>query len=210
MTLVKQIEANQRNALKSTGPVTAEGKLLSRCNAVRHGLTAETVIGSFEDADDYQAFELSVTSGYDAHSAAERELVLRLASILWRLRRATAIETALLEAFSSVEPARDEHQVLTPFMQRLFKDTRPSRPAPAPQNDLLTGFMRATELTSDAFDRLNRYEYLLWRQARQLISTLESLRRCPNLRRSQLFINRRQSRLLPEHNAGIKWPDTAE
>ena len=49
-----------------------------------------------EDAEDYQAFEATVIADYDAQSAVERELVLRLASVLWRLRRATGIETALL------------------------------------------------------------------------------------------------------------------
>ena len=34
---------------------------------------------------------------YDAQSAVERELVLRLASLLWRLRRATTMETGLFE-----------------------------------------------------------------------------------------------------------------
>ncbi len=46
MTSYRQIEANRRNALKSTGPKTEAGKQASRCNAVRHGLTAETVIGA--------------------------------------------------------------------------------------------------------------------------------------------------------------------
>jgi hypothetical protein len=55
MTTFRQIEANRRNARKSTGPVTEEGKQHSRCNAVRHGLTAETVIGALEDAEDYQS-----------------------------------------------------------------------------------------------------------------------------------------------------------
>ena len=97
MTSFRQIEANRRNACKSTGPVTEEGKQRSRCNAVRHGLTAETVIGALEDAEDYKAFEAAIIADYDAQSAVERELVLRLASLLWRLRRATTMETGLFE-----------------------------------------------------------------------------------------------------------------
>ena len=98
MTSLKQIEANRLNALKSTGPRTDEGKRHSRCNAVRHGLTAETVIADLEDREDYEAFETAVASCFDAESAVERELVLRLASVLWRLRRAIGIETALFES----------------------------------------------------------------------------------------------------------------
>src|SRR5437868_583125 len=97
MTSYRQIEANRRNSLKSTGPKTEAGKQASRCNAVRHGLTAETVIGALEDAEDYKAFEAAIIEDYDAQSAVERELVLRLASLLWRLRRATTIETGLFE-----------------------------------------------------------------------------------------------------------------
>src|SRR6201995_5778535 len=95
MTSFRQIDANRRNAAKSTGPRTEDGKQRSRCNAIRHGLTAETVIGALEDAEDYKAFEAAVTADYDAQSAVERELVLRLASLPWRLRRASAMETGL-------------------------------------------------------------------------------------------------------------------
>ena len=86
-------------------------KLESRYRAatlVRHGLTAETVIGALEDAEDYKAFEAAITADYDAQSAVERELVLRLASILWRLRRATTMETGLFEI--QAEHLRDYRQ----------------------------------------------------------------------------------------------------
>jgi hypothetical protein len=98
MSSFKQIEANRRNALKSAGPTTPEGKERSRRNAVRHGLAAETVIAALEDAADYETFQAAVMADYDAETAVERELVLRLASVLWRLRRATGIETALFES----------------------------------------------------------------------------------------------------------------
>src|SRR5262245_29431028 len=113
MTSLRQIEANRRNALKSSGPTTPEGKERSRRNAVRHGLTAETVIAILEDSDDYQAFEAGVISDYNAETAIERELVLRLASVLWRLRRATGIETAI---FDSV--IEDSHSLLRQSRER--------------------------------------------------------------------------------------------
>jgi hypothetical protein len=61
------------------------GKKRSRQNALRHGLTAETVIDALEDAEDYAAFEMVATADYDAQSAIENELVPRLASLLRRL-----------------------------------------------------------------------------------------------------------------------------
>src|SRR5580704_16633668 len=96
MTSLRQIEANRRNAANSTGPKTEAGKLRSRRNAIRHGLSAETVVEILEDIEDYRGFEAAIIADYDARTAVERELVLRLASLLWRLRRATAIETELL------------------------------------------------------------------------------------------------------------------
>src|SRR5271156_4328357 len=112
MTSFRQVDANRRNAGKSTGPATEQGKQRSRCNAVRHGLTAETVIGALEDAEDYKAFEAAIIGDYDAQSAVERELVLRLASLLWRLRRATTMETGLFEIQADhLSGFRQAHQV---------------------------------------------------------------------------------------------------
>src|SRR5262245_4937130 len=96
MATEKQIIANQQNAKHSTGPRTESGKRRSRRNADRHGLTAETVIDNLEDAADYSAFERAIKSDYSPQTAIEGQLVSRLASLLWRLRRTVIVESGLL------------------------------------------------------------------------------------------------------------------
>src|SRR5262245_1535877 len=96
MPTEKQIIANQQNAKQSTGPRTESGKRRSRQNAIRHGLTAETVIDVLEDPAAYEAFERAIKSDYSPQTAIEGQLVTRLASLLWRLRRAVAVESGLL------------------------------------------------------------------------------------------------------------------
>src|SRR5262249_17525638 len=150
----------------------------SRCNAIRHGLTAETVIVGFEDADDYESFEATVIADYDAQSAVERELVLRLASVLWRLRRATGIETALFE--SAIKQAGQETSNRTAadlLLARLFSNSH-GRHAEQPSTESLRKkqisqtFVRLNEMPVCPMSRLNRYEHTLWRQARQIITVL--------------------------------------
>jgi hypothetical protein len=189
MSSLKQIEANRRNALHSTGPTTPEGKQRSRCNALRHGLTAETVIATVEDAEDYEAFEAAVIADYDAQSAVERELVLRLASVLWRLRRATGIESALFESVAE-EPCKHEHPLSRERLgaavaqRRSFLEAvqesdaaEASKLSSNSKTDIAGAFLRLADLPTSALDRLSRYEHMLWRQARQIVFTLESLQR---------------------------------
>ena len=199
MTSFRQIQANRRNAELSTGPVTEEGKRRSRQNAVRHGLTAETVIDALEDAEDYAAFEMAVTADYDAQSAVERELVLRLASLLWRLRRATAIESGLfkiqakhlLQFRQCRQPHRERPKIIDSMYRNALAteedmqedgdeprsstlDPGPSSTAePAdPSDDLTRAFVRLSNLPTYPLDRLSRYEATLWRQACQILFTL--------------------------------------
>jgi hypothetical protein len=210
MTSLKQIEANRRNAIKSTGPTTPEGKERSRRNAVRHGLTAETVIAALEDPEDYQAFEAAIIADYGAESAVERELVLRLASVLWRLRRAIGIETALFESVTA-EPGKPENgcsrltlvrAVDLPEQNQLGIGAAARQSDAAAANELSLNtkkdtadcFLRLAELPTFPLDRLSRYEHLLWRQARQIVFTLESLRRrkSPSVRSTFPFSFRRR------------------
>jgi hypothetical protein len=161
MTSLRQIESNRHNALKSTGPTTPEGKERSRCNAVRHGLTAETVIAVLESSEDYEAFEATVLSDYNAETAVERQLGLRLASVLWRLRRATSMETAIFDSATA--------------NARLLVSAK-STSALDPKTTIADSYLQLSAMPSFPLDRLSRYESTLWRQARQIIFTLESLR----------------------------------
>jgi hypothetical protein len=200
----RQIEANRRNGRLSTGPVTEEGKRRSRQNALRHGLTAETVIDALEDAEDYAAFEMAVTADYDAQSAVERELVLRLASLLWRLRRATAIESGLFKIqakhllqFRQRRQAHGKRQkiidgvyrnavVTEEDIQQDDDETSGGTLDPGPSStlepadrsdDLTRAFVRLSNLPTYPLDRLSRYEATLWRQACQILFTLQCLDR---------------------------------
>ena len=104
MSSLKQIEANRRNALKSTGPTTPEGKrtFALQCRSPRpYGRDGDSRPREFAN---YETFEAAVIADYTAEIAVERQLVIRLASVLWRLRRATGIETAIFD--SATENAR--------------------------------------------------------------------------------------------------------
>jgi len=206
MTSLKQIEANRLNASKSTGPITPEGKEHSRRNAVRHGLTAQTVIGALEDADDYKSFEAAIVADLDPRSALEQELVLRLASLLWRLRRALAMETGLfdiqadqvkwsVQKCGSIQSARNPSQTVFPLDQSvtLSSDELPpekafrieaakgqAKKSPSGTSghgvDLARCFLRLANLPNFALDRLSRYETMLSRQVAQVLFALEALR----------------------------------
>src|SRR3954470_21684295 len=217
MTSCKQIEANRRNARRSTGPTTEDGKLQSRRNAVRHGLTAETVIGALEDAEDYKAFEAALIADYDAQSAVERELVLRLASLLWRIRRATTMETGLFgiqarqlldfrgtraqnsihRFFGPAAPSGNEVGSASEHMPTNMQGPAAGLNTDHSSTDLAQCFLRIASLPTFPLDRLSRYEATLWRQAERTIFALETLhRRKPWERRSGLRPRHREQWLV--------------
>src|SRR5262249_29969109 len=69
----------------------------SRRRAWRDGLADQTVVRTLEDIRSYRALERALIRRIDPRTAIELALVHRLANLLWRLRRASAIETGLFE-----------------------------------------------------------------------------------------------------------------
>lgn len=192
MATIKQLHANRLNALKSTGPRTEHGKLRSRLNAVRHGLTAETVIPALENAADYEAFEQKIAADYNPTAATEQELVARLASVLWRLRRSTRIEAGLLHIQAELLRGRqldgrrrspppewyDELDVAASCKAPVVVEIA-SKESPDSQADsseaIAHCFLQVARPQFGSFDTLSRYEAALWRQAAQLIYMLKTV-----------------------------------
>ena len=149
---------------------------------------------------------------YDAQSAVERELVLRLASILWRLRRATTMETGLFEIQAEHMREYRENRPLLPSSRDVIHAVFPRDTASdddAASHDTVsvmervpdTGkkadalavefarcFLRLANLPNFALDRLSRYETTLWRQAARILFALDALdRRKPHERRRRFY-----------------------
>jgi hypothetical protein len=89
----KQIDANRRNALKSTGPKSDEGKAQSRMNALRHGLTAAQAVLPHENEDDYEKLREGMLESYAPADSAELAVVEELVNAYWRLQRLHRVET---------------------------------------------------------------------------------------------------------------------
>jgi len=95
MATSTQIEANRRNAQRSTGPRTPEGKAVSRFNATKTGVTARSMVIPGEDAAELETLSAEYQDQFQPASALERFLVDALISADWQLRRLRRIEAQL-------------------------------------------------------------------------------------------------------------------
>jgi|HubBroStandDraft_5_1064220.scaffolds.fasta_scaffold20143_2 hypothetical protein len=89
-------QINRNNARHSTGPRTPEGRQRSCLNALRHGLTGQTIVMPAEDLEAYQQHIQRFVDEYHPQGATESQLVQSLADAAWRLNRVAVLETNLL------------------------------------------------------------------------------------------------------------------
>jgi|SRR5215475_1918571 len=222
MATEKQVAANRQNAKNSTGPRTEAGKRRSRRNALRHGLTAETVIGVHEDAAAYRALQRAVNADYRPQTNFETELIGRLVSLLWRLRRAVAIESGLLNIHAQRDDWKPERNLeilydlipfLTPRADSIAIDRSDSndsiesnRSEIANSHDVIAqAFLRLGRTDDRVFERLGRYEMNMWRQTAQTILLLNVMSRHVNDggHKSSPTYFRRGTQKTSQH---LRWP----
>src|SRR5262245_47080817 len=96
-TPIDRAAINRRNAAKSTGPRSPEGKRSAKFNALKHGLTAATPVLPGEDPEAFRRLE-AWAEALDPADVVERFLVEQAATASWKLERADRVEAARLAA----------------------------------------------------------------------------------------------------------------
>ena len=87
MPTQKQINANRRNAQKSTGPRTENGKSISRLNARRDGFTGQIVILDAEYRPHFEKFKSNLIADLQPKTTLALSLAHSIAWDTWRERR---------------------------------------------------------------------------------------------------------------------------
>lgn len=97
MTTEKQLAANQRNALKSTGPRSETGKSIAARNSTTHGLCAQHIVIDGELQEEYNDFRNSLIASMAPVGQLEVSLVDLITAGFWRLRRTGKIESQVFD-----------------------------------------------------------------------------------------------------------------
>jgi hypothetical protein len=176
MTTDWQRAANWRNAVLSTGPRSLAGKARSRMNAVTHGLTARHTMLPGEDPAEFAALRGATFSSLKPQGALEDQLVERVVSLIWRLRRFPAFELALMEWTAHYQARRYDAP------SDIVGSTFCNEPVDAPASDLQDGLRlgRTIEalLSKDLTGKFARYETAMQRQLSMALKDLRELQ-CP-------------------------------
>ena len=101
MSTEAQILANRRNAQKSTGPCTPQGKAAASKNAVKHGLLARHDVIASERQADFDLYRNQILDELDPISPMESMLAERIVTLSWRLKRTARIQNQTIDALSA-------------------------------------------------------------------------------------------------------------
>ena len=168
----RRVQANRRNALRSTGPKTARGKRAVAGNAIKHGFLArEVVITAWHGEESLKEFHdlvEKICEHYGAIGVVEELLVQTIATCWWRKARVIRAENGeirrRLESVAVDRALRNSDERLSAFAGR----------------GELVGDAEAQSFSlppADAADKLLRYEAHLDRQLYRAMDQLERLQR---------------------------------
>jgi hypothetical protein len=92
MTTQRKVDANQRNAKKSTGPRTVAGKQRVSMNALSHGLQAKVCRMVWESEEEFNEYQSAMLVELAPVGALECIIADSIIAAQWRLQRLCSIE----------------------------------------------------------------------------------------------------------------------
>ena len=107
MSSLRRISASRANGARSQGPVTQAGLQRSSQNAIRHGLLSNCVVLEGESQEAFDALIAQLIERFQPVDGVELATVEEMAASLWRIRRAWAIETRMLDNHTAAQPEGD-------------------------------------------------------------------------------------------------------
>ena len=113
MSSLKRILASQANGARSKGSLTAEGKRRSSQNAISHGLLARHIVMREESPEGFEAVMNDHLTRLQPADGVELGMIEEMVASYWRLRRAWAIETRLLENQTESQSSGDSLDRMT-------------------------------------------------------------------------------------------------
>jgi len=153
MVTKAQIIANRRNAQKSTGPRTPEGRSIVSQNAVKHGLTAARDIIVSESQADFDLYRDQFLTELAPTSPMESMLAERIVNLSWRLKRLYSIQNQTIDALAAPDTS-------SPLAKLLSRYRLPTQPDPAESSpDLTLGRLAVKDFSNTrVLERLLMYE----------------------------------------------------
>ncbi|MCP5081032.1 MAG: hypothetical protein GY948_04975 [Alphaproteobacteria bacterium] len=167
MTTPLQRIANRANASRSTGPTSSDGKQTSRTNALRHGLTANTLLLDDEDGAVFDGFHQALMDELSPDGAMQAELAERLVSLMWRSRRFAGFEVAILEwmghwssEYFDLDGSEKGCNGPSERVQKFHKGLKPHTTALSPERRkrLAVGRLLHEGMNHNLMAKLGRYE----------------------------------------------------
>src|ERR1035441_4380923 len=104
---LRRILASRANGARSQGPATPQGKQRSSQNAVRHGLLARCIVMEKESLQSFEALLTQHLDSLQPVDGVEFGMVEEMVASYWRMRRAWAIETRMLEDAADTQAGSD-------------------------------------------------------------------------------------------------------
>jgi hypothetical protein len=203
MATEAQIEANQQNARLSTGPRSVSGKARVAANALKHGLTAKSIVLPNEDPDEFEAFRNALCNDLDPQNAIEELLGQKIVADAWRIMRILKLDGGIHAREKLVLMAEEIRNELSSCYKKndLVYNTYDPPPEIDPKHrekydkarakldevnlalkEPRLNVIRVMEKYADGFERLRRHEEAL---SRSLFRTYHELERLQAKRRGE-------------------------